>query len=484
MEQEEKRFLKWVVILIATIVLAVVTAILVFVYCPVSTVDGITANEVQPLPEQITFTAEQLNASARNGGTTSVTVRANVEPYNAENTKVDFTVAWKDAPSSYTKNVAEYVTVRQDSDGSQTATITCIKAFTEYNAVITVTTRDGGFTAQCLCTFSGKATSLELSVEGKELRSDDARGTYYLLDSNKATTVNIHATNVYDTVLNPRYSLSVNVPSVMLWRGDCSYGEYGETYFSKVWEENLQTRYNAGKLFSVGSVSNGKFTITTKKSMEYGAESTETVTDEYGLITRYGKDACVYDPYDMGTGSTNGVVDIHGKNDSNVEKIDKDEKKGFTLKILPNTEKDFEYTVAGSKYKYSGLKDITAAFDVKLAEDSFEINIPENFGIKDVVKYIHGGQEVTLEGATDISYPFKLEVPCFANVRLFVLFRDNSFRTSCIRAQSSLFRLIPSFRRFCPLRRSPFRRYNLLYAAVCIWGALRGLLLYRVSSCD
>lgn len=322
MEQEEKRFIKWVAILIACIVAAVVTAILVFVYCPTETKRA-AENEVQPLPEQITFTAEQLNVAARNGGTTSVTVRANVEPYNAENTKVDFTVAWKDAPSSYTKNVAEYVTVRQDSDGSQTATITCIKAFTEYNVVITVTTRDGGFTAQCLCTFSGTATGLELSVDGKELRTDNDRGTYYLLDSNKATTVNIRATNVYDCVLNPRYSLSVNVPDVTLWRGDCEYGEYGETYFSKVWEENLKTRYNAGKLFSVSSVSNGAFTITTKKSMEYGAETTETVTDEYGLITRYGKDACVYDPYDMGLGSTNGVVDIRGKNTSNVAKIDK-----------------------------------------------------------------------------------------------------------------------------------------------------------------
>lgn len=322
MEQEEKRFIKWVAILIAAIIAAVVTAILVFVYCPTEA-NHTAENEIQPLPEQITFTAEQLNAAARNGGTTSVTVRANVEPYNAENSKVDFTVAWKDAPSSYNKNVAEYVTVRQDSDGSQTATITCIKAFTEYNVVITVTTRDGGFTAQCLCTFSGTATGLELSVDGKEQTTDNARGTYYLLDSKKASTVRIHATNVYDCVLNPRYSVSVKVPNVNLWRGDCSYGEYGEVYFSKVWEENLQTRYNAGKLFSVSSVSNGAFTITTQSAMEYSVASTESVTDEYGIITRYGKDACVYDPYGMGVGSTNGVTDIHGKNDSNIEKIDK-----------------------------------------------------------------------------------------------------------------------------------------------------------------
>lgn len=89
------------------------------------------------------------------------------------------------------------------------------------------------------------------------------------------------------------------------------------------------------------------------------------------------------------------------------------EKKGFTVKVLPNTEKDFEYTVAGSKYKYSNLKDLTAAFDIHTAEDSFEISISENFGLIDVVKYMHGGQEIILGTTADISYPFKLEVTSY-----------------------------------------------------------------------
>ena len=98
----------------------------------------------------------------------------------------------------------------------------------------------------------------------------------------------------------------------------------------------------------------------------------------------------------------------------------KDEKKGFTVKVLPNTEKDFEYTVAESKYRYSALKDITSAFDIKLTDDSFEINIPENFGIKDVVKYMHGGQNVTMD-ASDISYPFKLEVTSYNGAATYII---------------------------------------------------------------
>lgn len=321
MENEEKRFVKWLIILITLIVLSVVTAILVFIYTPTS--ERETQETVKPLPEKITFTAEQLNAAARSGSTTSVKVFANVEPYNAENNKVDYTAAWKDAPASYTANVSEYVTLRQESDGSQTATVTCIKAFTDYDIVITVTTRDGGHTAECLCTFSSKATSMSLSVDGEELTNDDNRGEHYLLDSKKTFTVRMHPTNAYDCVKNASYTVSVNIPDVSLWFGDCSYGEYGEVYFSKVWFEKLKDRYAAGKLFSVSSVSNGAFTITTKKAMEYGAETEETTTDEYGFVYHSGKDACVYDPYGFGVGSTNGIEDIHGKNDYNIAIIDK-----------------------------------------------------------------------------------------------------------------------------------------------------------------
>ncbi len=307
------------------ILLALSVIILVCFLCMVEIDKNRTQNDVQTyaMPERITFTSEQLNASARSGETTSVRVRANVEPYNATNTKVDFAASWKNAPSSYTENVSEYVTVRQESDGSQTATITCIKPFTQYNVVITVTTRDGGYTAECLCTFSGKATELSLSVDGKQTTTDNDRGTYYLLDSKSTATVRIHPTNVYDYVPNTNYSISVNVPDVSLWFGDCDYGEYGETYFSAVRLEKLRDKYAAGKLFTVGSVSNGAFTITTNKSMEYGAETVETTTDEYGSTYRHGKGACVYDPYDMGLGSTNYVEDIHGKNDYNVGIIDK-----------------------------------------------------------------------------------------------------------------------------------------------------------------
>ena len=90
------------------------------------------------------------------------------------------------------------------------------------------------------------------------------------------------------------------------------------------------------------------------------------------------------------------------------------------MKILPNAEKDFEYTVAGSKYRYSALKDITSAFDIKLTDDSFEINIPEGFGLADVVKYMHGGQNVTLD-ALDIVYPFKLEVTSYNGAATYII---------------------------------------------------------------
>lgn len=126
----------------------------------------------------------------------------------------------------------------------------------------------------------------------------------------------------------------------------------------------------------------------------------------------------VYDGEEILTDETKAVLVCGNKYKCEVKYVfesDDEEKKGFTVKIIPNTDSDFDYTVAGSKYKYSNLGDLTTAFDITLEEDSFEINIPENFGLMNVLMYMHGGQNVTLsDGATaDLFYPFKLQVTSY-----------------------------------------------------------------------
>jgi hypothetical protein len=68
-------------------------------------------------------------------------------------------------------DVTDYITVTPENDGSTNATVTCYKPFTG-DIVITVITRDGGFTARCLCNYVGKPTSLVIEPTGATMVSD------------------------------------------------------------------------------------------------------------------------------------------------------------------------------------------------------------------------------------------------------------------------------------------------------------------------
>lgn len=92
------------------------------------------------------------------------TLTATVNPSTATNKKVDWSVSWMDPSSAFAsgKTVTDYVTVVPASVGSTTATVTCYQAF-EGEILVTVTTREGGFQADCIVTFSGVPSSMTIT---------------------------------------------------------------------------------------------------------------------------------------------------------------------------------------------------------------------------------------------------------------------------------------------------------------------------------
>ena len=82
-------------------------------------------------------------ASVASDGSTTQTITASIEPYDAGNQQVDWSVAFKDANSAWAsgKNLSDYVTIAAESDGSKTAIVTCKQAFGE-QVIITCTARD------------------------------------------------------------------------------------------------------------------------------------------------------------------------------------------------------------------------------------------------------------------------------------------------------------------------------------------------------
>lgn len=73
---------------------------------------------------------------------TAFTLTATVEPANADNKKVTYSISWKNPSSTWAegKNISDYLTLSQSADGGLTATLTCKKAFGE-QAIVTVTSQ-------------------------------------------------------------------------------------------------------------------------------------------------------------------------------------------------------------------------------------------------------------------------------------------------------------------------------------------------------
>ena len=74
---------------------------------------------------------------------TAQTLTATVMPSDAANKEVNWSIAWKNAESSWAtgKTVTDYVTVTPTADGALTATVACLQAFGE-QIIVTATSRD------------------------------------------------------------------------------------------------------------------------------------------------------------------------------------------------------------------------------------------------------------------------------------------------------------------------------------------------------
>lgn len=73
---------------------------------------------------------------------TAYTLTATIEPADADNKEVDFSIAWKNPSSAWAsgKNISDYLTLAQSANGGLTATLTCKQAFGE-QAIVTVVAR-------------------------------------------------------------------------------------------------------------------------------------------------------------------------------------------------------------------------------------------------------------------------------------------------------------------------------------------------------
>ena len=163
------------------LMLAVVMAFsaLTLVACNPNSLGKDTETEASKLSNSLSFetknspflslSATTATRATTNGNVLEHTLTATVLPETAENKEVDWTINWEDDTRS--ENLNEYVRLVSNGDGSNVVTVTCLQPFTG-NVVITVTTREGGFTAQCICKYVGLPSEIEVDLSDLSMVTD------------------------------------------------------------------------------------------------------------------------------------------------------------------------------------------------------------------------------------------------------------------------------------------------------------------------
>ena len=205
-------------------------------------------------------------AATTTGTTVSQTLTATVLPATATNKNVDWSVEWAD--SSNTKTVTDYVTVTPASNGSTSATVTCKQPFTG-NIVVTVTTRESGYSAECIVSFVGKPTEIGVSS------TLSAQSDGYHVGVGNTYTFNVDLSNPFGQVGSNFNNIKVElgaVGSVVLGSKEV-YSSGGTKWYDTTL--NTVTLDSLKDEFVTVNYSNGVVTVNTLKTIESYYESVE-----------------------------------------------------------------------------------------------------------------------------------------------------------------------------------------------------------------
>lgn len=270
---------------------------------------------VYDMPQVMAFSAQTLVAAQSAGKTVDIKIKATVIPSDAANTLVDFSIAWGAAPTHGKEAVTDYVTVKQDTEGGLTATVSCKKAFDSDKIIITVTTRDGGFTATCTVSFVGVANTMGISCDGLTPISDSNRGIHYQLGANRTYTFNINLDNTFNSVGSKNLTVTLGGSGSLYFGKTFSDATSGMSYFSEMKKRNMSEMVD--RFITSATISGTTLTVKTGKKLvdEYYSYSEG---DEYGIGT-YTYDRYVfYDEFELGlVGGASASDDYAGNSEYN-----------------------------------------------------------------------------------------------------------------------------------------------------------------------
>ena len=91
------------------------------------------------------------------------------------------------------------------------------------------------------------------------------------------------------------------------------------------------------------------------------------------------------------------------------------EPKDYSVKVVPNTERDFDFTVDGERYLYSKENDLMSAFGLNKQDTYFELVLPEDFTLQYALQSCYPGKEVIVpeEAEQGNPYPYTLVISSY-----------------------------------------------------------------------
>ena len=192
---------------------------------------------------------------------TAYTVTATVYPADAANQKVDWSVSFANASSTWAsgKKVTDYVTVTPSSDGALTAVIQNVAAFGE-RIVVKTTSRDNTSAYATLnVEYLQRTTGYSFAVDGKVLSTTGTK-TYTAIPTFAATKnvtagVTVNKSSVYTRAntdkaeyftIKPTAAFKTAITNAGLNASDLAEYSGGSTkvlsdWFDKTWGEDLYT---------------------------------------------------------------------------------------------------------------------------------------------------------------------------------------------------------------------------------------------------